>query len=58
MKVSISQEDLINANLHLVQSVIMDANMTAQKEKRVKSLIIAKTTIEKTLSMMGFNPEQ
>lgn len=55
MKIQITDEDFIDANMKLIDAFIFQANSTEEKEKKIKNLVMAKQSIEKTLAMLGFS---
>lgn len=49
-----NKEDIIDANISLIDSFVYEANSTTEKEKKIKNLLMAQKTIEKTLRLMDF----
>jgi len=54
MNIEITPEDLIESNITLIYSFVYDSMTTTEKEKKIKNLLLAKKTIEKTLNLLGF----
>lgn len=57
-KIEITSEDIVEANLHLINSFVMEASMTTKNDKRVKSLAMAYINIGKTLNLLGIDPSK
>lgn len=57
-KIEITSDDIVEANLHLINSFVMEASMTTKNDKRVKSLAMAYINIGKTLNLLGIDPSK
>jgi len=57
MKINIGQEDVVDVNLNLINSLVFEANCSIEKENKIKKLVMAKRAIENTLTMMGFSQD-
>lgn len=53
-QITINDEDLAEANLELAKNYIQKACATSDKEKIIKDLLIARNSINKSLSLFGF----
>ena len=57
-KIEITTEDIVESNLHLINSFVMEASMTNKNKKRIKSLALAYINIGKTLNLLGLDPSE
>ena len=55
-KIILENEDIAEANLELAKSYIHKACATTEKEKIIKSMLIARQSLNKALSSLGFQP--
>jgi len=51
--ITITQDDLLEMNIRLIRDLVVEANTTPYKEKKIKSLFLANKLIEKSLINEG-----
>lgn len=58
MKIKITEEDRINANIELSRSLVGDALLNSNPEIKAKKLYIAHNSIKQTLKMLGIDLQE
>ena len=57
MKIKIEKEDIVNGNIELSRSLVSDALIYPQEEIKAKKLFMAYKNIERTLVLLGIDPQ-
>ncbi len=55
MKIEITKEDLIEGNIELARSLVTEALLFPDEERKAKKLLLAYKNIEKVLRVLGIN---
>ena len=52
-EIIINETDVININLEIARKYLAKASYSSKKEEKIKNMLIAQTTINKSLSIAG-----
>ena len=55
-EITLTNEEIAEASLELAKNYIHKACATTEKEKIIKSMLIARQSLNKALSSLGFQP--
>ncbi len=53
-EIVIDEIDLIDVNLEIARKYLAKASYSSKKEEKIKNMLIAQTTISKSLAVAGF----
>jgi len=57
-EIIVSQEDILDMNIRLARDLVVEANTTPFKEKKIKALFMANQIIEKSLINEGVDTQK
>lgn len=57
MDIKIEREDILESQIRLSRSLINDSLISSEEETKAKKLVMAYKTIEKSLLILGVNPQ-
>lgn len=58
MKIEINNEDFLDGNIELARSLVTEALLFPDKERKAKKLLLAYKSLEKSLKNMGVNLQE
>jgi len=53
-KIVIDETDIIDVNLEIARKYLAKASYSSKKEEKIKNMLIAQSTINKSLAVAGF----